>query len=86
MNNIHSSLFMCRPGVGFVEKNIFLEERIEATQQYFDYMSDLSHSGADIQKIRKEQYRVQKQIEKLKAQRAKTDPLKLLERFMEPDQ
>lgn len=45
-------------------------------------MSDLSHSGAQMQRIRKDLYRVQKEIDKMKLTLKKTDPLVLLENFL----
>ena len=58
MKTFQQSLFMCRPTVGFNEKNNFLEERIETTQQYYDFMSDLNNKGSDINRIRKDLYGV----------------------------
>ena len=82
MKSLDQSMFMCRPAVGFNEKNNFLEERIETTQQYYDYMSDMNNKGSDINEIRKQLYDVQKTIEKLRPTREKIDPYALLENFV----
>lgn len=50
---IKSVYTRCDKNVDFAVKNAYLEEKIEATQKYFNYMNDFHHPGQDLQKIRK---------------------------------
>jgi hypothetical protein len=34
--------------IGFTQKNSYLEQRIETTQKYFEYMNDLNFKGAEM--------------------------------------
>lgn len=56
----------CDKTVDFAIKNAYLEEKIEATQKYFNYMNDFHHPGQDLQKIRKQLYKVSKRVRKAK--------------------
>lgn len=56
----------CDKNIDFAQKNAFLEEKIEATQKYFNYMNDFHHPGQDLQKIRKQLYKVNKRVKKAK--------------------
>lgn len=56
----------CDQKVDFAVKNAYLEEKIEATQKYFNYMNDFHHPGQDLQKIRKQLYKVSKRVRKAK--------------------
>ena len=67
--------------VGFTQKNTYLENRIESTQKYFDFMNDLNNKGAEMMYLRKELFKVNKEIENNKTNGnmlPKVDPFDIL--------
>ena len=67
--------------IGFTQKNTYLENRIESTQKYFDFMNDLNNKGAEMMQIRKDLFKVNKEIENNKANNIglpKVDPFEIL--------
>lgn len=48
----------CKPGTSYAKKNTYLEERIELNSKYFGYMHDLKHKNKDMQKIRKDLFKM----------------------------
>ena len=48
----------CKPGTSYAKKNTYLEERIELTSKYFGYMHDLKHKNKDMQKLRKDLFKM----------------------------
>lgn len=65
-----------------MQKNTYLEQRIETVQKYFDYMNDLNNKGAEMMQIRKDLFKVNKAIEvnKAKNKPTKIDPYEILTR------
>ena len=41
VNKIDTIYDVCSPGVGYNQKNQYLEESIQATNKYFDHLSDI---------------------------------------------
>lgn len=73
----------CDRKVDFNTKNDFLEERIEFTQRYFTYMNDLNHKNAQMQKIRKDLFRINRKLKRRKMlKQRQTDPHDVLKHFM----
>lgn len=41
VNRIECIYDVCQPGVGYNQKNQYLEESIQATNKYFDHLTDI---------------------------------------------
>jgi len=67
--------------VAYMQKNTYLEQRIETVQKYFDYMNDLNNKGAEMMQIRKDLFKVNKAIEVNKANNpTRIDPYEILKK------
>ena len=60
-----------------------MEERIEFIHGYFGYMNDLNHKGAAMDKIRKDLFKMNKQLRlKQEAEKEVKDPQAALNDFI----
>ena len=41
------------PSIGYNQKNSYLEDRIEATNTYFNHLDDLNNKGAALEALKK---------------------------------
>lgn len=54
----------CAPTIGYNQKNSYLEDRIEATNSYFCHMDDLNNKGAQMEKWKKQLFKLNREIRK----------------------
>lgn len=80
LRHIRDTYKECGQSVGFAHKNHYIEDRIELTQKYFGYLNDFDHSntGVNINKIRKELFRFQRDMRSKQKQQKTADPLEIL--------
>lgn len=52
----------CAPSIGYNQKNSYLEDRIEATNTYFNHLDDLNNKGAALEKVKKELFKLNREL------------------------
>lgn len=75
----------CAPSIGYNAKNSYLEDRIETTMRYYQVLDDLNNKGANIEKIKKELFKIMREIRQKEeaGEFYKRDPLEVLNEFAE---
>lgn len=61
---INETLQQCDRSQPYALRNSYLEGRIETVQQYFNFMHDLKHKNAEMDQIRKNLIKINKQLKK----------------------
>lgn len=71
----------CAPNIGYNQKNSYLEDRIEATNTYFNHLDDLNNKGADMEKVKKDLFKLNRELRRKDEEGilVKLDPLEYLE-------
>ena len=78
----------CRDGVGYNQKNSYLEDRIEATNSYFNNLDDLNNKGAEMEKTKKQLFKLNRALREMEAagKIIKADPVAILEALGQEDE
>lgn len=73
----------CAPSIGYNQKNSYLEDRIEATNTYFNHLDDLNNKGAHMEKVKKELFKLNRELRRKDEEGVfvKLDPLEYLEQL-----
>lgn len=69
MKFINETGKICDISVDYNIRNSYLEERIEFLQTYFEHINDVNHSGAAVEKIRKELFRINQILDARQAEK-----------------
>lgn len=73
----------CAPSIGYNQKNSYLEDRIEATNSYFNHLDDLNNKGADMEKVKKQLFKLNRELRRREAEGLqRLDPVEYLERMI----
>lgn len=73
----------CAPAIGYNQKNSYLEDRIEATNSYFNHLDDLNNKGADMEKVKKQLFKLNREIRKREAEGLeRRDPVDFLDEMI----
>jgi hypothetical protein len=55
----------CAPGIGYNQKNSYLEDRIEATNSYFKHLDDMNNKGAQMETWKKQLFKLNREIRRM---------------------
>lgn len=71
----------CAPSIGYHQKNSYLEDRIETTMKYFIVLDDLNNKGAQIEKVKKEMFKIMRILRQRDEEgiNVKREPLEVLD-------
>lgn len=75
------------PRIGYNQKNSYLEDRIEATNTYFNHLDDLNNKGAALSALKKELFKLNRELRRLdeEGKHIKTDPKDFLDTLREKE-
>lgn len=68
----------CDKNVDFNQKNGFIEERIELTHKYFTHLNDFNNKDKELNKIKKDLFRFQRELKKKQQRKTQTDPYEVI--------
>lgn len=71
----------CKPSIGYNQKNSYLEDRIEATNTYYNHLDDLNNKGAAMETVKKDLFKLNRELRRKDEEGllVKLDPLEYLE-------
>lgn len=76
VRHIEDTYKECDKSVGFAQKNMYIEDRIEMTEKYFVQLNDINGKNKDINKIKKDLFKFQRLLkQKQREKQNNSDPL-----------
>jgi inactivated superfamily I helicase len=77
----------CAAGIGYNQKNSYLEDRIEATNSYFNHLDDLNNKGADMEKVKKQLFKLNRELRRREAEGLeRLDPAEFLDNMIKEEE
>lgn len=85
VKHIEDTKKACGKTIKYAKKNAYIEDRIEVTVGYFNYMNDLNHKGQDIVQLQKKLFDFKRSRAKKQQTGQSVDPSKLLDDISSSD-